>query len=106
MLRAKFQDQQVLGSEVLKGFTVHGYGGHLGQVTYIPQISLVVGKPAFCTVTAKLTSAIVFASPIVQSFFFLNPKFQASSHLLWLYSPVFVGPGKNPEDRFSHNEAQ
>ena len=22
-----------------------------------------------------------------------NPKFQASSHLLWLYSPLFVGPG-------------
>ena len=24
----------------------------------------------------------------------LNPKFQASSHLLWLYSPVCVGPGR------------
>ena len=24
------------------------------------------------------------------------------SHLLWQYSPVYVGPG----DRFSHNEAQ
>ena len=23
---------------------------------------------------------------------FLNPKFQASGHLLWLYSPVCVGP--------------
>ena len=32
----------------------------------------------------------------------LNTKFQASSHLLRLYSPVCVG---NPEDRFSHNEA-
>ena len=37
--------------------------------------------------------------------FFLNPKFQASSHLLWLYSLVCVGPGLKPEDRFSHNEA-
>ena len=26
----------------------------------------------------------------------LNTKFQASSHLLWLYSPVFVGPGRKP----------
>ena len=23
---------------------------------------------------------------------YLNPKFQASSHLLWMYSPVSVGP--------------
>ena len=42
----------------------------------------------------------------------LLPKFQASRHLLWLYSPVCVGPGRivsdlvgNLEDRFSHNEA-
>ena len=28
--------------------------------------------------------------------FFLNPKFQASSHLLWLYSPVCVAPGQKP----------
>ena len=34
-----------------------------------------------------------------------NPKFHASSHLLLLYSPVCVRPGRNPEDRFSHNEA-
>ena len=26
------------------------------------------------------------------SLYYLNPKFQASSHLLWLYSPVCVGP--------------
>ena len=93
MLRAKFQDQQAFVSEVLKGFTVHGYGGHLGQVTRIPQMSLVVKKPAFCTVTAKLIGAIVFITPKVQPFLFLNPKFQACSHLLWLYSPVCVGPG-------------
>ena len=41
----------------------------------------------------------------VQSLYFLNPKLQASSHLLYLYSPVCVGPVGNPEDRFSHNEA-
>ena len=27
---------------------------------------------------------------------FLNPKFQGPSHLLWLYSPVCVGPGRKP----------
>ena len=47
-------------------------------------------------VTAKLISAFVFAIRIVQSFYYLNPKFQASSHLLWLYSPVCVGPGQKP----------
>ena len=31
---------------------------------------------------------------IVQSFYFLNPKFQASSHLLLLYSLVCIGPGR------------
>ena len=41
-----------------------------------------------------------------KSLYFLSPNFQASSHLLWLYSPVCVRPGRKPEDRFSHNEAQ
>ena len=30
------------------------------------------------------------------SLYFLYTKFQASSHLLWLYSPVCVGPGQKP----------
>ena len=47
-------------------------------------------------VTAKLYSAFIFASRIVQSLYFLNTKFQASNHLLWMYSPVCVGPGQKP----------
>ena len=47
-------------------------------------------------ITAKLISAFVFAIRIVQSLYYLNPKFQASSHLLWLYSPVCVRPGQKP----------
>ena len=47
-------------------------------------------------VTAKLISVFVFATRIVQSLYFLNPKFQASSHLLWLYSLVCVRPGQKP----------
>ena len=38
-------------------------------------------------VTAKLISAFVFATRIVQ-FMFLNLKFQASIHLLKLHKPV------------------
>ena len=56
-------------------------------------------------VAAKLISAFVFATYIVQSLFFLNPKFQASSHLLELYSLVCVGPGRKPECWFSHDAA-
>ena len=47
-------------------------------------------------VTAKLISAFVFATRIVYFFFFLYPKFQASSLLLWLYSPVCVRPCRKP----------
>ena len=54
-------------------------------------------KPAFCICE---NSAFVFATRIVPSLYFLNPKFQASSHLLWLYSRV-----GNPENRFSHDAA-
>ena len=47
-------------------------------------------------VTAKLISAFVFATRIVQSLFYRNPKLQASSPFLWLYSPVCVGPARKP----------
>ena len=46
--------------------------------------------------SAKLISAFVFATWIVQSLLYLNPKFQASSHLVCLYSLVCVGPGRKP----------
>ena len=47
-------------------------------------------------VTAKLINDFVFATRLLQPLYFLNPKFQASSHPLWLYSPVCVGPGWKP----------
>ena len=47
-------------------------------------------------VSAKLISAFVFATWIIKSLFFLDPKFQASSYLLWPYSLVCVGPGLKP----------
>ena len=46
-------------------------------------------------VAAKLISAFVFATRIVQFLYFLNPKFTASSHLL-CYSRLCVGPGRKP----------
>ena len=56
-------------------------------------------KAFFCicenkdAVTAKLISAFVSAARLERFIYFLNSKFQASFHLLWLNSPVFVGPG-------------
>ena len=78
-------------------------------------MSLVVRKPAFCICenkdadqlrgNAMLISAFVFATRIVQSLYYLYPKLQASSHLLWLYRPVCVRPGRKPRRRVSQNEA-
>ena len=35
-----------------------------------------------------------YSTQIIQFLFFLNSNFQASSHLLWLYIPICVGPGQ------------
>ena len=56
-------------------------------------------------VTAKLISAFVFATQIVLFLYYINPIFQVSSLLLWLYSLVCVGPGRKPECWFSHDAA-
>ena len=76
--------------------------GQLETLTGL-HLSLVMRKLAFCICKNKdadqitqLISAFVFAIRIVQSLYFLNPKFQDSSHLLCLCSPVCVGPGRKP----------
>ena len=56
-------------------------------------------------VTAKLISAFVFATRIVQFLFYLNPKFQESISFLCLYRPVCVGPVRKPHCWFSHEVA-
>ena len=55
-------------------------------------------KPAFSICKNKDADQLRggFATRIVQSLYFLNLKFQASSHLVWLYSLVCVGPGWKP----------
>ena len=59
-----------------------------------------------CAVTAQLISAFVFAIRIVQYLLFLNTKFQASSHLLWLYRLVCVRCVRKPRRlRFSHSDS-
>ena len=64
-------------------------------------------KPAFCICENKDADQLRGNREADQCLFFryidstiplsfLNPKFQASSHLMWLYSPVCVGPGQKP----------
>ena len=75
-----------------------------------PYTSRVLSKPAFrickkkaqinCAVAAQLISAFVLAIEIVQSIYILNPKFQASGHLLWLYSQVCVTWLETPKTGF------
>ena len=67
----------------------------------LSNLSHVVKKRLFAyaktkTQTAKLISAFVFATQSVQSLYFLYRKFQASCHLLWLFSLVCVRPGRKP----------
>ena len=72
------------------------------------KMSRIMIKSAFCICENKGADQLhgnraadhhlVFTTQIVQSLFFLNLKFQASNHLLWLYKLVCVGPILNPED--------
>ena len=69
-------------------------------------------KPRFCICENKdadqlrgnreADQRLCFPTLIVRSLYFLNPKFEASSHILWVYSLVCVGPGRKPERWFSH----
>ena len=40
---------------------------------------------------------LCFRYTIVQSLYFLNPKFEASRHILWLYSQICVKTGRKPQ---------
>ena len=79
-------------------------------------LSHLMGKPTICIgenkdadqlrgYTAKLISAFVFATRIVQFPSYLNPKFQASSSFLCLYRLVCVRPVQKPHCWFSHEAA-
>ena len=83
------------------------------ELTLSKHLSRLMGKPTICIgkskdtdqVTAKLISAFVFATRIVQFPFYLNPKFQASSSFLCFYRPICVGPVRKPHCWFSHEAA-
>ena len=69
---------------------------HLSRAVRKPEFCICENKDADFAATAKLISAFVFAARIAKSLYFLNQEFQVSNNLLWLYSPVCVGPGRKP----------
>ena len=79
------------------------------------QMSRVMRKPTFCIWENKDADQLrgnpeadqrLCFRYTVQSLYFLNLKFPASSHLLWLYSRFVSDLVENPEDRFSCDTAQ
>ena len=81
---------------------------HIARI--MKQMSSVMRKPTYAKtkvqISLRVISASVFTTGIVLFFYFQNPKFSASSHLLWLYRSVCVGPVRKPHCLFSHNTAQ
>ena len=60
-----------------------------------------------CVLIVQLIRTFVFVTQIhaVQFLYFLSAKFQASSHLLWLYIQVCVRPGGKLRRPVSHDKA-
>ena len=67
---------------------LHGHVNMMTKPKSGDKLDLVMRKPAFCICENKDADqlrgyrALVFATRIVQSLYFLNAKFQASGHLL------------------------
>ena len=76
---------------------IHFHKTGYGQTSVIIYMSRVVRW-----LTAQLISSFLFTIDSMIPYF-LDTKFQASSYLLWLYSPVSDGPGQKPRRQvFSH----
>ena len=79
----------------------------------ISNMSCVMRKPAFCLCENKGADQLLsncaadqrlcFRFIDSKTLYLLNHKFQASSRLLWPYSPACVGSGRKPKDRFFHD---
>ena len=78
------------------------------RLCWLCQTTICIGKnkgaDQLC-INCGADHAFVFSTWIVQFLSFLNPKFPASYHLLRLYRPVCVRPGRNPNCWFSHAQA-
>ena len=75
---------------------------NLSRVTRKPTSSICENKGA----DRQLISALILATYVAQSLYFLNPKFQASSHFLWHIAWFVSDLVANLEDRFSRDAAR
>ena len=93
-------------SSRLRNSTVYGHSTDKSRIVRKPAVCKCENKDADQLRGNRETDQrLCFHYIDSHSLFILNPKFKASSHLLWRYSPVCVALVGNPEDRFSHNEA-
>ena len=83
-------------------------------VSKTPHMSRIMRKPAICICENKGADQLrsnceadqrLCFRYTVPFFYFLNPKFPVSSHLLCLYSLVYVQPVCKPHCWFSHDTA-
>ena len=58
-------------------------------------MSHIMRKTAFCICENKDIDQLRGTTKLIQSLYLLHTKCPASSHLMWLYSLVCVGPGQN-----------
>ena len=63
------------------------------------------GADQLCS-NSVLISALVFSALTVLSLFFLNPKYQTSSHFLWVRRQDYFRPGRNSKGLFFLGLAQ
>ena len=81
--------------EMTEGYFCNFSMKHIKHVFY--KMSHVIRKPDFCICKSKGADQLAVTAQLISTFviatlYFLNQEFQASSHLLWLYSPVCVRP--------------
>ena len=87
-----------IGASAVFAFQVEYFGYRTADVSVFESFAYVKTKAQIsCTVTAQLISTFVFATLIVQFLSVLNPIYQASIHLLLLYSRVCVRAGQKPQ---------
>ena len=109
MINMQVPCRETAGFANNKGVTQTGGIGSLFStfiLCYLHNMRRVVRKPDFCICENKdadqlrgnreADQRLCFCLRIAQSLYYLNPKFQASNYLLWLYSLVCVGPGRKP----------
>ena len=101
LVRVKIHFSKVLNKNTSCGFSLEA---PLMSIHY--HMSRDVRKQAFCICENKdadqlrgnreADQRLCFRYMDSKSLYYLHPKFQASSHLLWPYSPACVGPSRKP----------